>query len=118
VKRRAPARAGEDRAYAALRAELLPGPCEVCAPLIAAGEALTEPVRLECAGRATELHHRRKRSSSGALANRDNVVRSCHDGNMAVEHYPVQAEHAGLVVREGHPEWDALSSRTWRLAQL
>lgn len=118
MRRRAPARASEDAAYSALRALLVPGPCEVCPPLIAAGLELDRPVRLTCGRIGTELHHRRKRSSSGALANRDNVVVSCHDGNMAVEQYPVQAEHAGLVVREGHPEWDALSARTWRKAQL
>lgn len=113
MRRRAPRHADEDRAYRELRARLIPGPCEVCPQLIAAG------VEISCDGLAHELHHRRKRSSSGALANRANVVVCCHTANMAMEDraevIPV-AEQLGLVVREGHPEWDELSARAWRLA--
>lgn len=119
MRARALARADEDAAYRALRHELLPGPCEVCGPLaVAAAEMDAEEgttTRLPtCAGTATQLHHLRKRSSSGALAERDNVRRSCHDGNQAVERHPRQAERAGLAIREGHPDWDRFSSRTWR----
>lgn len=119
MRRRAPARADEDAAYAELRHELLPGRCDVCAPLAAAAAEMdaeegTTTTLPRCTGTATELHHLRKRSSSGALAERDNVRRSCHDGNQAVERHPRQAERAGLVIREGHPDWDRFSSRTWR----
>lgn len=124
MRRRAPARANEDRAYAALRQELLGGACEVCPPLFAAADRLAAqgvllaPLQLTCGGRATEIHHRRKRSSSGAIAHRDNCVPSCHDGNMAVEAHPTVAREAAMVLREGDPEWEALSVRAWRKAQL
>lgn len=118
-----PQRASEADAYTAMRDELLGGHCQVCGPLLAADAELADTpglarVRLTCGGPSTELHHRRKLSSSGARTNPANVVPSCHDGNMAVEHYPIQAKHAGLAVRQGHPDWEALSSRAWRLAQL
>lgn len=117
MRNRAPARANEDRAYRALRDWLLPGTCELCPRMHAAARHLGEPLHLECGQRATELHHRRKRSSAGALAHPDNVVPCCHDGNMAVEDHPTIALHAGLVIREGHPDWDRLSARAWRKAQ-
>ena len=85
------------------------------ADLLATGQ-IQRPLALRCGGRATELHHRRKRSSAGAKANPANVVPSCHDGNMAVEDHPLVARAAGMVVREGDAEWDALSTRAWRLA--
>lgn len=109
MRRRAPGRAAEDRAYAALRAELLPGTCEVCPPLEAAGVEVPRSPHL-----GTELHHRRKRSAAGALPERGNVLVSCHTGNMLVEEYPLQAHAAGVVLREGDPEWEAMSARTWR----
>lgn len=124
MRRRSPRHADEDEAYRQLRAQLLGQPCQVCPPLLEAARqmlergAITRPLELTCGGRSTECHHRRKRSSAGALAEPANVVASCHDGNMAVEAHPLVALEAGLVVREGHPEWDALSARTWRLAQL
>jgi hypothetical protein len=86
----------------------------VCQPLIAAAATMDVDLRLRCGRWATEMHHRRKRSSSGALAHPDNVVPSCHDGNMAVEDWPLVARRAGLVLREGDPDWDRLSARTWR----
>lgn len=101
-------------AYRELRAELLPGRCEVCEPLNAALER-SGGYQVRCQGTGTELHHLRKRSSSGALAERDNVRVSCHTGNMAVEMYPAAALVSGLVIREGHPDWERLSSRTWRM---
>lgn len=119
-----PQRAAERDTYDDLRDRLLRGPCQVCGPLrAAAAELLADgtidyEIRLTCGGRATELHHRRKRSSAGALTNPANVLGSCHDGNMAVEAYPLIAKHAGMVVRHGHPEWEALSARAWRKAQL
>lgn len=117
-----PQRASERDAYQALRDELLGGPCQVCGPLRAADAELDDPdlvpVRVTCTRTSTELHHRRKLSSSGAYTNPANVVPSCHNGNQAVERYPVQAKAAGLAVRPGHPDWDALSARAWRMAQL
>lgn len=110
MRRRSPNRASEDEAYAALRHELIPGRCQVCPRLAQHG------LVIECAGTGYELHHRRKRSSAGALANRDNVLVSCHDGNMAVEDHPTIARAAGLVIREGDDEWEALSARAWRKA--
>lgn len=80
--------------------------------------AITTWRTLRCLGRSTELHHRRKRSSAGALAHRDNAVPACHDGNMAVEDHPLVAREARMVLREGDPEWDEFSARTWRKAQL
>lgn len=113
MKRRADRHADEDEAYRLLRWQLLPGPC-------LAGPKLAE-LNLVLAGRctkdATELHHLRKRSSAGALANPANVVPVCHACNMAIEDYPVAARAAGLVVREGDPEWEALSARSWRQQQ-
>lgn len=124
VKPVADRRAIENEEYEQLRARLLPGPCKVCGPLLAADAelAIEQPdlirVRVRCDGTATELHHRRKRSSAGAYTNPANVVPSCHAGNMAVEHYPIHARHAGLAIRPGHPEWEALSARAWRKAKL
>lgn len=84
----------------------------------AAAARLEVPLRLVCGGRATELHHRRKRSSSGAIAHRDNVVPSCHDGNMTVEDQPLVAREAGMVLREGDDDWERFSARLWRKANL
>lgn len=114
MRARAPGRAAEDRAYAELRRRLLgtddaPVPCEVCPTLAAAG------VEVSCTTRATELHHRRKLSASGARAHPYNVVPSCHNGNQAVERWPIEARSVGLAVREGDPDWEALSARAWRL---
>lgn len=111
-------RSAEQEDYDQLRHRLLPGPCQVCGPLRAAAAELGRPIPLLCAGTAFELHHRRKRSSAGALTNPANVLRSCNTGNLAIEDHPVAAKKAGLVVRPGHPEWEALSARAWRLAQL
>lgn len=107
--------ASEDAAYRALRAWLLPGQCEVCVLLESAGVETTYGSKPHYGG---TLHHRRKRSSSGALADRANVLVACAEGNATVERYPERARSVGtqLVVREGDPEWDALSSRAWRLA--
>lgn len=84
----------------------------------AAAAALGRELHLVCGRWSTELHHRRKRSSAGALAHEDNVVPCCHDGNMAVEDQPLIAREAGLVVREGDDDWERLSSRAWRKARL
>lgn len=107
MKRRADRHADEDEAYRLLRWRLIPGPCE-------AGPKLQTVNVYDCTHHATELHHLRKRSAAGALANPANVVPVCHACNMAIEDYPVAARAAGLVVREGDPEWEALSARTWR----
>lgn len=117
MRARAKRHASEDQAYRDLRARLLGGPCEVCPAMHAAAARLERTITLVCAGRSTELNHRRKRSSAGALANPDNVQPCCHAGNQAVEHWPEVAHEAGTVVREDDPEWDALGARAWRLAQ-
>lgn len=108
-------RAAEERAYSKLRAALLPGKCEVCSWLERAGVTTTYGSRPHYGG---ELHHRRKRSSSGALAERGNVLVACHEGNALVERYAEQARSLGsvLVLREGDDEWEAMSKRAWRLA--
>lgn len=101
----------EQREYDALRARLLPPgewvPCELGERFASAGFRL-------CTGQATELNHRRKRSANGALADPANVERSCHACNMLAESEPEVAHALGIVVREGDPEWDALSARAWR----
>lgn len=61
-----------------------------------------------CTRRATGLHHRRKKSSQGALMEPDNVLRSCDPCNLWIEDRPERAAKAGLVVRAGDPEWDRL----------
>lgn len=104
-------RARDERDYRALRARLLPGTCEACPKLAAEGiETKPNPHR------GDTLHHRRKRGASGALANPANVIVACNYANAElIESHPIEAKRAGLVVREGHPEWEALSSRAWRL---
>lgn len=101
----------EQREYDALRARLLPPgewvPCELGERFASAGFRL-------CTGEATELNHRRKRSAQGALANPANVEPCCHSCNMLTEAEPDVAKELGIVVRPGHPEWDALSARAWR----
>lgn len=112
MRSRAKRWASEDAAYRVLRAWLLPGVCEAC-PLLAE-QGLEVPAMPHV---GDTLHHRRKRGASGALANRDNVVVACNHANTElIESHPIEAKAAGLVIREGHPEWEALSSRAWRLA--
>ena len=118
MRRRAPGRASEDEAYQQLRLQLLGGQCMVCPAMHAAAARLEVQLRLVCGGRATELHHRRKRSSSGAIAHPDNVVPSCHDGNMSVEDQPTIARAAGMVLREGDDDWERLCARLCRKANL
>lgn len=62
----------------------------------------------DCRGRANGLHHRRKKSSQGALMEPDNVLRCCDPCNGWVEDHDARAHKAGLVVREGDPDWDRL----------
>lgn len=110
--RRTPIRARSKRTAAlyrgargALNRELEESPraCEVCPRLEAAG------VLVRCGGRATAWHELRKRSANGSIVNRANVTPTCTFGNEAVETFPIQARQAGLVVREGDPQWEALS---------
>jgi hypothetical protein len=124
VRTRAPRHASEDEQYRQLRRQLLPGVCVVCPAmheaerrLLAEGVTLAKPLVLVCERTATELNHRRKRSSAGALANPANVEPCCHAGNMAVEEWPEIAKEAGCVIRSDSPEWDELGARAWRLAQ-
>lgn len=109
IKPRATRRISEEAEYAALRRELLPLRREVwCAAM------MPYDCGYDCTLWATELHHLRKRSAGGALTNPANVIPVCHDCNMAIEDNPIRARQKGLVVREGDPKWEALSSRAWR----
>lgn len=115
VKMKSDRRVTEDREYALLRRNLLKLDDPTNVTLCAAGALLTERGIAVCTYEATELHHLRKRSSSGALCHPLNVKPVCSACNLAIEDHPDEAEAAGLVIREGHPMWDALSSRAWRL---
>lgn len=64
-----------------------------------------------CLGRADGLHHLRKRSAQGALIDPSNTRRCCSPCNLWVEMEPERAHKAGLVVREGDPDWDQLGAR-------
>lgn len=64
-----------------------------------------------CTGRATTFHEKRKRSAGGSITNRENLMASCHLCNMYVEEFPEISHHLGLVLREGDPEWAAMSKR-------
>lgn len=115
MKRQSARRGVEEREYRELRRELLklddPSALVACE----AGQLLAEYGIGGCTGVATELHHVRKRSSAGALCNPANVKTTCHHCNVfGIENHPKEARLAGLVVREGDPQWDALSSRAWR----
>lgn len=109
MRRRSLRHTVEDEAYRLLRDALLPGRCEVCPRWRRVG------VETGCNGTGGELHHRRKRSSAGALAHRENVLVSCNRGNLLVEDEPELAYKAGLVLRpEDGAEWEAMSARLWR----
>lgn len=77
-----------------VRAKLQPPPSRVCE----AGS----PV---CTRVGVEWHERRKRSAGGTTTDRVNLVWVCRLCNGWVEDNPVAAEQAGLVIREGHPDW-------------
>ena len=64
-----------------------------------------------CEGRATGLHHLRKRSAGGRIKSRLNTLRSCDTCNSWVEDHPLLAEIAGLAIRPGHPKWPWLGER-------
>ena len=115
VKVKSDRRVSEDREYAALRREILKLDDPTTFTYCAAGAPLSQFGIAVCTYKATELHHLRKRSSSGALCNPEGVVPVCSPCNLAIEDHPEEAHGAGLVVREGDPMWDALSSRAWRL---
>lgn len=73
-------------------------------------------VRDRCDREAANWHERRKCSSGGSRLNRDNFVAACQPCNSLIEEWPIEAHAAGLVVREGDPEWEALSKRNDRFA--
>lgn len=80
-------------------------PCEVGPALKRVCDAYDD-----CTGRAQTLHERRKRSAGGSVLKLANVMPSCFICNDAVENIPMIhfAQAAGVVVREGDPEWDEL----------
>lgn len=108
MRSRSPRHALVDEVYRWLRHELLPGRCRTCPRL-----ADQIPGYQPCTGYATELHHLRKLSAAGALANPANVVETCRAGNRAVEDYPEAAHDAGLAIRPCCPEWEHLGARVW-----
>lgn len=112
-------RMAENAEYDLLRRDLL----KIDEPWVfvpcAAGELLRQQGVAGCTGRATELHHKRKRSSGGAISNPANVVATCHTCNVyGIEDHPIEAHAAGLVVREDDPEWESLGARAWRMRCL
>jgi hypothetical protein len=90
--------------------------CRVC-PILAVGG-----IETHCAGVIQGLHERRKSSAGGSRVNPKNLVPSCNWGNTAgIEdavgwHREFVEKHSGLVVREGHPEWEELGARQDKLA--
>lgn len=71
-----------------------------------------------CAHRIQGLHERRKSSSGGSRENDANLIPACNWGNGWIEDHPAAARAVPglptLVVREGDPEWEALSRRNDR----
>lgn len=81
--------------------------------------AVVDPSWRGCLVWSTELHHLRKLSSAGVRVSDANTLASCNPCNAGwVEDNPVLAHRAGLVVRPGDPEWDALGVRVNRLDRL
>lgn len=108
-------RQSEKSEYDALRRRLLKLDDPHALVPCAAGPKLAAWGIVGCTVAASELHHLRKRSSSGALCNPANVIVTCHHCNVvSIESFPIEARLAGLVVREGDPLWDSLSARAWR----
>lgn len=86
--------------------------CEVC-PILAAAHIPTL-----CGRHISGFHERRKSSAAGSRENPANLLAACSWGNGFIEDEPeLVRERTGdaLVVREGDPEWEALSARAWRL---
>lgn len=73
-----------------------------------------------CAVAIGGMHERRKSGSGGSRVNPDNLMAACNVCNGwledCVEPERSMVEEAGLVVREGHPDWDRLSKRHDRVA--
>ncbi len=103
VGRRAASDSDERRALTR-ELEDTPRPC-------AAGPALAAEGITGCTGRAQHWHERRKRSSAGSILNRANLVASCDVCNSLIEDHPLEARRAGLVAREGDPDWESLGRR-------
>lgn len=83
--------------------------CEICPVLEEFG------VQVHCAGRIEGMHERRKSGSGGSRMNHDNLIPACNWGNGYLEDCTgdvrIYVEEVGLVVREGHPDWDRFSKR-------
>lgn len=108
MRPRSPRHAITDEVYEWLRAVMLPGRCRTCPAL-----AEQIPGYQPCGGLGTELHHLRKRSSAGAIANPRNVVPTCRAGNRAVEDHPEASHLAGLAIRECCDDYETLGRRVW-----
>lgn len=91
--------------------------CEVCPVLDEGG------IEVHCSGQIEGLHERRKSGAGGSRLNRDNLIPSCNWGNGFMEDAVgsdrayIESHEVGLVVREGHPDWDRLSKRHDRTAE-
>lgn len=86
--------------YAKLRERLVEHPSARCAI---------------CGGRPTDLHHRREMSMGGAYTNPANVVPLCRSDHDAVHADPAGSAAKGWLVTEGHPEFESLGARIWRI---
>lgn len=112
-----PVSARRQRENAARRTLPQPRHCEIEVILRTAPirfyEQLVRSWMLPCGG-PLAWHERRKRSAGGSILNPDNLVGACNRHNEWVEDNPGLARQLGgtrLVVREGDPEYEALSKR-------
>lgn len=77
----------------------------------------------QCQRNLSGMHERRKSSSGGSRLNRANLIPACSWCNGYIEDafdrpgqpHRTLIEGSYLVVREGNPEWEALSKRNDRL---
>lgn len=73
--------------------------CDVTAKLDPFG------ITVACKWRATEVHHRRERSSGGAHCLR-NLLPCCAACHQWIHAHPAKARPLGLLIREGDADWD------------
>lgn len=85
-----------------------PRACQLGPLWRAASIRLGRPELDRCTGRATCWHERRKRSSTGSILKRENLMASCSSCNGLVEDEADVARDLELVCREGDEDWDRL----------